>query len=152
MSNAQLKYHLVFRFRLDNGQQLYVSSHGHTTTYIVSGGDPKLYGGTMYLIEQPSHSPEEALETLFKKLVMDDREVSINYYNLVSDFFIKYFDQGATEYKATLSGRWHNLFLHVELERTEGLSGSLMFFRVHNKEMMVPLYTHPMVHILSSKV
>jgi hypothetical protein len=150
MSNAQIKYHMVALFRLDNGQQLYMSSHGHQTSYIVSGTPSR--GGTAYLIEQPSHSVEEAIETLFKKLVMDDREVSINYYNLVSEFFIKYFDQGATEYKATLSGRWHNLFLHVELERTEGLSGSLMFFRVHDKEMLVPLYTHPMVHILASKV
>jgi len=140
---------MVANFRLDNGQQLYMSSQGHRTSYMVSSTPNR--GGTAYLIEQPSHSVEEAIETLFKKLVMDDREVAIEYYDLVSGFFIQYFDKGAVDYKATLSGRWHNLFLHVELERTEGLSGSLMFFRIHEKEILVPLYTHPMVHILAAK-
>jgi hypothetical protein len=150
MTNAQLKYHQLFTLRLDNGQQLKVCSYQHVTTYIVS--DRPNGGGTMYLIQKPSHSPEEAIELLFKELVMDDREAAINYYNLVNVFFIKHFDQAALEFKATLTGRWHNLFLHVELERTEGLSGSLMFFHVHGKEMLIPLHTHPIVQILASKV
>lgn len=149
MSNTQRKYHMTALIRLDNGQQLYMSSQGLQTTYIVS--DKPNGGGTMYLIERPSHSEEEAIEMLFKKLVMDDREHSINYYNLVNAFFVRYFDKDAKEFKATLTGRWHSLFLHVELERTEGLSGSLMFFHVHDKEFLVPLYSHPIVHILASK-
>jgi hypothetical protein len=106
----------------------------------------------MYLIQKPSHTPEDAIELLFKELVMDDREAAINYYNLVSGFFIFYFggdEQG--KFKATLTSRWHKLFLHVELERRPGLDRSLMFFHIHEKEMLVSLKTHPIVYILANE-
>lgn len=147
MANAQLKYHQLSTLRLDNGQQLKVCSYEHQTSYIVS--DSPNGGGTMYLIQKPTHSPGEAIELLFKHLVMDDREFSINYYNLVAEFFIWHFNgdrDGA--FKTTLTGRWHKLFLHVEMERRPGLDGSLMFFHVHEKEMTVSLKSHPIVYIL----
>lgn len=148
MTNAQIKYHQLFTLRLDNGQQLKVCSYEHQTTYIVS--DTPNSGGTMYLIQKPSHTPEEAIELLFKELVMDDREAAINYYNLVAGFFIWYF-KGDEEgkFKATLTSRWHSLFLHVELERRPGLESEWMFFHVHDKEILVSLTTHPIVYILA---
>jgi hypothetical protein len=148
MTNAQRQYHQLFTLRLDNGQQLKVCSYEHQTSYIVS--DTPNRGGTMYLIQKASHTPEEAIEQLFKELVMDDREAAINYYNLVSGFFIYYFsgdEEG--KFKATLTSRWHGLFLHVDLERRPGLDGSLMFFHIHDKEVMASLQTHPIVYILA---
>jgi hypothetical protein len=152
MTNAQRKPVLSITNINGNGQQLQVTSYEHQTTYIVSGGDLKLYGGTMYLIQKPSHSYEEAVEMLFKHLVMDDREHAINYYNLVSSFFIGHFGNADRDnFKATLTSRWHKLFLHVELERRPGLDASLMFFHVHEKEMLVSLESHPIVYILANE-
>lgn len=148
MTNAQLKCNQMFTQRLDNGRQLKVCSYEHETTYIVP--ETPFGGGTMYLIQKPTHSPGEAIELLFKELVMDDRAEAINYYNLVSDFFIWHFNSDQDgEFKATLTSRWHGLFLHVDLERRPGLDGSLMFFHIHDKEVMASLQTHPIVYILA---
>lgn len=146
MAYAQLNPILNITNTLGNGQKLQVTSYGQQTTYIVSEGG----GGTMYLIQTPSRNYYEALEMLFKELVMDDREEAINYYNLVSDFFISHFhDESYDNFKATLTSRWHNLFLHVEMERRPGLDASLMFFHIHEKELLVSLRTHPIVYILA---
>jgi hypothetical protein len=148
MSNAQRKPVLSITNQNGQGQQLQVTSYEHQTTYIVSEGG----GGTMYLIQKPSHSYEEAIEMLFKHLVMDDREFSINYYSLVSSFFIEHFGNADNDnFKATLTSRWHKLFLHVELERRPGLDPSLMFFHVHEKEVLVSLKVHPIVYILAGE-
>jgi hypothetical protein len=147
MLNAQRKPVLNITNQNGNGQTLQVVSYEHQTTYIISEGG----GGTMYLIQKPSHSYEEALEMLFKHLVMDDREFSINYYNLVSNFFIWHFHGADNDnFKATLTSRWHKLFLHVEMERRPGLDPSLMFFYIHEKEVLASLKTHPIVYILAN--
>ena len=120
-------------------------SDGHCTSYYWFSGDVR----ARYKVKSGSSNFEGAWEALFKALLLDDTPKALEFYDHVKAFFMGYFQTPeGRDFNTVLSGKWKGLFVHLEFERTVALDPALLFMRIHDKEMLVNLNTHPLVEVL----
>jgi hypothetical protein len=102
-----------------------------------------------YVVDSPSHSFEQAWDSLFVNLLLDDRQYAIGLYNRISHIFIEYIKEKEKPVQVAVDGHWNRERVMAVLEWDESMGDRAVQVTLSDRApVQVPLADHPLAALL----